>query len=88
MRHLFPVRRLQAATRASLRDLQHYQTLDYALMLLRCHSPGFDDLVLEVHADLIAETCAHINELMEVLYKLMTFLEHGKPKRRGPAPPR
>jgi hypothetical protein len=29
------VRRLQAATRASLRDLQHYQTLDYALMLLR-----------------------------------------------------
>jgi len=22
---------------------------------------------------------------MEVLHKLMTFLEHGKPKRRGPA---
>jgi hypothetical protein len=57
-------------------------------MLLRCHSPGFDDPVLEVHADLIAETCAHINELIEVLHKLMTFLEHGKPKRRGPAPPR
>jgi hypothetical protein len=57
-------------------------------MLLRCHSPGFDDLVLEVHADLIAETCAHINELMEVVHKIMTFLEHGKPKRRGPAPPR
>jgi hypothetical protein len=54
-------------------------------MLLRYHSPGFDDLTLEERADLIAETCSHINEFLEVLNKLMTFLEHGKPKRRGPA---
>ncbi len=53
-------------------------------MLLRYHSPGFDDLALEERGDLIAETCAHINEFVEVLRKLMTFLEHGKPKRRGP----
>jgi hypothetical protein len=46
-------------------------------MLLRYHSPGFDDLALEERADLIAETCAHINEFVEVLRKLMTFLEHG-----------
>ena len=54
-------------------------------MLLRYHSPGFDELVLEERADLIEETCSHINEFVEVLHKLMTFLEHGKPKRRGPA---
>ncbi len=54
-------------------------------MLLRYHSPGFDDLTQEERADLIVETCSHINEFVEVLHKLMTFLEHGKPKRRGPA---
>jgi hypothetical protein len=71
--------------RPILQGLRHHQTLDYALMLLRYHSPGFDDLVLEERADLIAETCSHINEFVETLRKLMTFLEHGKPKRRGPA---
>ena len=71
--------------RPTLQDLRHHQTLDYALMLLRYHSPGFDELTLEERADLITETCAHMNEFVEVLHKLMTFLEHGKPKRRGPA---
>ena len=71
--------------RATLKDLRHHQTLDYALMLLRYHSSGFDELALEARADLITETCSHINELVDVLHKLMTFLEHGKPKRRGPA---
>jgi hypothetical protein len=66
-------------------DLCHHQTLDDALMLWRYHSPVSTDLTLEEGADLIAETCSHINEFMEVLHKLMTFLEHGKPKRRGPA---
>jgi hypothetical protein len=42
-------------------------------------------MVLEERADLIVETCSHINGFLEVLHKLMTFLEHGKPKRRGPA---
>jgi hypothetical protein len=54
-------------------------------MLLRYHSPDFDELTLEERTDLIAETCAHINEFVEVLHKLISFLEHGKPKRRGPA---
>jgi hypothetical protein len=40
---------------------------------------------LEERADLIAETCSHINEFIEVLHKLISFLEHGRPKRRGPA---
>jgi hypothetical protein len=71
--------------RPILQDLHHHQTLDYALMLLRYHSRGFDELTLEERADLIAETCSHINEFMEVVHKMMTFLEHGKPKRRGPA---
>src|SRR5215208_7442176 len=30
--------------RPTLKDLPHHQTLDYALMLLRYHSPGFDAL--------------------------------------------
>ena len=71
--------------RPTLQDLRHHQTLDYALMLLRYHSPGFDKLALEERADLIEETCAHINKFVEVLHKLISFLEHGKPKRRGPA---
>jgi hypothetical protein len=71
--------------RPNLQDLRYHQTLDYALMLLRYHSPGFDELALEERADLITETCSHINEFVEVLHKLMNFLEHGKPKRRGPA---
>src|SRR5919107_2100815 len=71
--------------RPTLKDLRHHQTLDYTLMLLRYYSPGFDDLPLEERADLVGETCAHINEFVEVLYKLMSFLKHGKPKRRGPA---
>jgi hypothetical protein len=79
------VRRLQAATRSSLRDLQHHQTLDNAPMLLGYHNPGFNELILEERADLIAETCSHINEFVEVLHKMMRFLEHGKPNRRGPA---
>jgi hypothetical protein len=53
-------------------------------MLLRYHRPGFDELALEEHADLIRETCAHINEFVEILHKLMTFLEHGKPSRLVP----
>src|SRR5215211_7636016 len=71
--------------RPTLEDLRHHQTLDYALMLLRYHSPGFDEMTLEARADLIAETCAHINQFLEVLHRMMTFLEHGKPRRRGPA---
>ena len=78
-------RQVREDLRPTLKDLPHHQTLDYALMLLRYHSPGFDEMALEERADLIADTCAHINEFVEALHKLMRFLEHGKPNRRGPA---
>ena len=68
-----------------LYKLRHHQTLDYVVTLLRYHHPGFDDRPLEDRADLIAETCIHINEFLEVLRKFVAFLEHGTPGRRGPA---
>jgi hypothetical protein len=72
-------------TKEILRKLRHHQALDYVLTLLRYHHPGFDGRPLEERADLIAETCVHINEFLEVLRKLVAFLEHGTPGRRGPA---
>ena len=71
--------------RARLEELRHHQTLDYVLALLRYHRPGFDDLPPAERVDLIAETCNHANDLLEVLRKFVAFLEHGKPNRRGPA---
>lgn len=55
------------------------------MTLLRYHHPGFDYRPLDERADLIAETCVHVNEFQEVLRKLVSFLEHGTPGRRGPA---
>lgn len=71
--------------RENLRKLKHHQALDYVLTLLRYHHPDFDDRPLEERADLIAETCAHINELLEALRRFVSSLEHGTPGRRGPA---
>ena len=68
----------------TLRDLRHHRALDYVLALLRYHRPGFDDLPVEERAGLVADTSAHINGLLENLRKLSTFLEHGRPGRRGP----
>ncbi|MGH3086316.1 MAG: hypothetical protein ACRDSJ_03220, partial [Rubrobacteraceae bacterium] len=68
---------------AILHKLRHHQTLDYVLMLLRYHRPGFDDRPLEERTNLIAETCVHINEFIEVLRKLMAFVEYGVPGRRS-----
>ncbi|MEJ7872055.1 MAG: hypothetical protein WKF67_07325, partial [Rubrobacteraceae bacterium] len=68
----------------AFRELRHHQALDYVLSLLRYHRPGFDDLPVEERAGLVADTCAHINGLLETLRKLATFLEHGRPGRRGP----
>jgi hypothetical protein len=78
-------RQVREDLRPTLKDPPHHQTLDYALMLLRYHSPGFDEMALEERADLIAETCAHINQFVGALHKLMRFLEHSQPIRRGPA---
>jgi hypothetical protein len=74
------VKWLQAATRSGLRDLWHHQALDFALVLLRYHGPGFDELALEEHADLIRETCSHINEFVEVLHKQISFMPINSPK--------
>jgi hypothetical protein len=61
--------------RRSRSDLRHHQALDYVLMLLRHHRPGFDDLPREERTNLVADACAHMNEFLETLRKLLTFLE-------------
>ena len=69
----------------TLKKLRHHQALDYVLSVLRYHHPGFDNLPVEERADLMAETCVHVNEFLEALRKLVAFLEHKSPGRRGPA---
>ena len=64
-----------------LRSLRHHQTLDYVLLLLRYHRPGFDALPLEDRAALLADSCAHLNDSLEALGKFMAFVEHGVPGR-------
>src|SRR5215207_6846431 len=74
--------------RELLQNLRHHQALDYALMLLRYHRPGFDALPLYQKDALFTETCISVNAFLEALRKLVSFLEHGLPGRRGPAPTR
>lgn len=64
-----------------LRSLRHHGTLDYVLLLLRYHRPGFDALPLEERAALLADSCAHLNDSLEVLGKFMSFVEYGTPGR-------
>ncbi len=64
-----------------LRSLRHHQTLDYVLLLLRYHRPGFDALPLEDRAALIADSCAHLNDSLEAVGKFMAYIEHGIPGR-------
>jgi len=78
-------RHTEEGLRRSLRELGHHQALDYALMLLRYHRSGFDDLPTEDRANLVADACAHTNELLEALRKLVAFLEHGQLHFREPA---
>jgi hypothetical protein len=40
-------RRTEEGMRSSLRELGHHQALDYIMMLLRYHRPGFDELPTE-----------------------------------------
>ena len=54
-------------------------------MILRYHRPGFDDLPPQERTNLVVDACAHTNELLEALRKLVTFLEHGRANYRGPA---
>ena len=64
-----------------LRSIRHHQTLDYVLLLLRYHRPGFDALPLEDRAALLADSCAHLNDSLETVGKFMSFVEHGVPGR-------
>lgn len=64
-----------------LRSFGHHQTLDYVLLLLRYHRPGFDALPLEERAALLADSCAYLNDSLEVLGKFMSYIEHGIPGR-------
>lgn len=69
----------------TLGKLRHHGTLDYVLMLLRYHRPGFDDLPREERAALLADACSHLNDALEVQRRFMAFIEYGRPGR-GPAP--
>jgi hypothetical protein len=77
--------RIEEDLRRSLRELRHHQALDYVLMLLRYHRPGFDDLPHQERANLVVDACGHTNEFLEALRKLVAFLEHGQLHFRGPA---
>ena len=71
-------RHTEESLRRSFRELGHHQALDYVLMLLRYHRPGFDDLPQQERTNLVADACAHMNEFLEALRKLVAFLEHGR----------
>jgi hypothetical protein len=77
--------RTEEGLRRSLRDLRHHQVLDYVLMLLRYHRPGFDDLPHKERTNLVVDVCAHTNAFLEELRKLVAFLEYGQLHFRGPA---
>src|SRR5215211_3330582 len=77
--------RIEEGLRRSLRELRHHQALDYVLMLLRYHRPGFDDLPHQERTNLVVDACGHTNEFLEALRKLVAFLEHGQLHFRGPA---
>jgi hypothetical protein len=74
-------RRTRKKLKKLLGDLRHHQVLDYLLMLLRHHRPDFDDAPLGERAELLAGTCAHVNEFLEVLRRLMAYVEYGLPGR-------
>jgi hypothetical protein len=78
-------RRTEEGLGSSLRELEHHQALDFVMMLLRYHRPGFDELPREERTNLVADACAHMNEFLEALRRLVTFLEHGRLNYRGPA---
>jgi len=76
-------RRTEEGMGSSLRQLEH-QALDFVMMLLRYHRPAFDELPTEERTNLVADACAHMNEFLEALRRLVTFLEHGRLNYRGP----
>lgn len=78
----FPIEQVLEGKRPELaKDLQHHQSLDYVLLLLRHHRPGFDGLPHGEKLTLIERTCGYINEFLEALRKLAIFLEFGSPDK-------
>jgi hypothetical protein len=62
-------------------NLQHSQSLDYLLLLLRHHRPDFDELPQKRKLELIARTCELVNDFLGSVRKLASFLEFGAPGR-------
>ena len=62
--------------------------LDYVLLLLRYHRPDFSLLSREEKSGLLVHTCARINQFLDALRKLMSFLEYGTPSGQAKAPTR
>jgi hypothetical protein len=62
-------------------NLQHPQSLDYVLLLLKHHRPDFDELPQKRRLELIARTCELVNESLASVRKLASFLEFGAPGR-------
>jgi hypothetical protein len=63
-------------------NLQHSQSLDFVLLLLRHHRPDFDGLPQKRKLELIARACELVNEFLGSVRKLTSFLEFGAPGRR------
>jgi hypothetical protein len=53
--------------------------LDYVLLLLRYHRPDFHFLSREEKIGLLVHSCNRTNEFLDVLKKLVSFLEYGTP---------
>jgi hypothetical protein len=81
LRETLPRLDLERRTVGQIENSQHRRAIDYALMLLRYHKPDFDGLVQEEKIELIERACAHVNELLNALQRLMAFLEYGAPGR-------
>jgi hypothetical protein len=53
--------------------------VDYVLLLLRYHRPDFGSLSREEKSGLLVRACARINQFLDALRKLTSFLEYGTP---------
>lgn len=63
------------------KNLQHHQALDYVLLLLRHHRPGFDDLPQGEKLALVESACYYVNKFLVTLRSLAAFLEFGVPDK-------
>lgn len=78
-----PRRRVGERIPKVLRDPRQRRFLEFALLLLRHHRPGFEGMAAPEKATLVAEVCCYINEFLESHRRLLAFLEHGTPGRGG-----